>query len=97
MFGYPFIFPPVDTHQKLLLKCLVLDVVKLDKVANDGQVRAAPDSPTDDGLGGVDVHRYRVGEVVHNAGVPRVHDELTHVDHGVLISVLPQLRRLGGL
>ena len=79
------------THHKLFLERLVLDVVELDEVADDGQVGVAPDAPADDGLGGVDVHRDRVGEVVHEAGVPRVHDELSHVDHRVLVAALPQL------
>ena len=30
----------------------------------------ASDAPAEDGLGSVDVHRHRVGEVVHQARVP---------------------------
>ena len=52
-------------HLKLSLDCLVLDVVELGEVGYDGQVGVASDAPADHGLGGVDVHRDRVGEIVH--------------------------------
>ena len=47
-------------HHELPLERLVLDVVKLDEVGDDGEVGMASDAPAEDGLGSVDVHRHRV-------------------------------------
>ena len=50
----------LGAHHELRLERLVLDVVKLDEVGDDGEVGMASDAPAEDGLGSVDVNRHRV-------------------------------------